>query len=155
MSEAEVLEAGRELDALVAEQVVGWQWWNFCSNYLIPPFALEDYRQGRVVHGWTEGRDPEREDDLEANRLTRMWVVPKYSTDISAAFEVVEKALPHIVLWRRSTGRHAKARTWWEVKSRPGWPHGEPEGGVLAGAPTASLVICLAALKAVGEPVRA
>ena len=75
------MEAGRALDTLVAEKVMGHPMPDF-----IPEDALELYLSGSPIHydGWTcvfrydEGDIPK-------------WVPDPYSTDISAAWQVVER----------------------------------------------------------------
>lgn len=61
------MNAGRELDALVAEKVMGWTW---DENTAWSPTGS---RNARVADG-----------DL-------WWWLPPYSTDIAAAWEVVER----------------------------------------------------------------
>ncbi len=58
------MEAGRELDALVAERVMGWQ----------------------VSYAEKRGRPP-----LQDDRWGRYGPVPHYSTEIAAAWQVVEQ----------------------------------------------------------------
>lgn len=60
------MKPGRELDALVAEKVMGW-------TGVGPDVDAE-------IYGWPSGHNKE---------LGVYWV-PHYSTDISAAYEVVE-----------------------------------------------------------------
>jgi hypothetical protein len=70
------LDAGRELDALVAERVMGWQWNDYTVNY-----GNDDYRTVRGlfdVKGSFDSHDR----------------FPEYSTDIAAAWRVVEKLKP-------------------------------------------------------------
>jgi hypothetical protein len=71
------LDAGRELDALVAERVMGWTHvgphpWG--KPHGVPP-------EGRVYN----------ERFGEASRPVGLVEVPAYSTDIAAAWQVVEK----------------------------------------------------------------
>jgi hypothetical protein len=62
------MTAGRELDALIAEKVMGWRKrGNTDYGHLIPPGEVEE---DRVV-----------------------WPYPCYSTEIEAAWELVEKML--------------------------------------------------------------
>jgi hypothetical protein len=69
MTREEVLDmpAGREMDVLIAENVMGWA-----------EIREEKYQGERVV----AGRPPSE---------TRLSFVPFYSTDIAAAWEVIEK----------------------------------------------------------------
>ena len=83
MTKEEILamEAGKELDTLVAEKIM-----NHPMPDFIPEDALDLYLSGRAIHydSWTcvclydEGDTPK-------------WVPDPYSTDISAAWQVVEK----------------------------------------------------------------
>jgi hypothetical protein len=78
MNEDEImkLEAGRELDALVAEKVMGWQWFDhtgYAIRYFRPP---NRFNYGAIAEG------------KEINYLESL---PHYSTDIAAAWEVAEK----------------------------------------------------------------
>ncbi len=83
MTKEEILamEAGKELDVLVAEKVMGHPMPDF-----IPEAALDLYLAGSPIHydSWTcvcrydEGDIPK-------------WVPDPYSTDISAAWRVVDK----------------------------------------------------------------
>ena len=112
------LEAGPELDALVAEKVMGWR--------MIRNDPLLSHT------GWIDG---------DGRKRTR-YDPPPYSTDIAAAWEVLEKF------------------PWFRIDNR-----GDYEGNQafmvelsddaknLSGkmwAPTAPLAICRAALRAVG-----
>lgn len=81
------LQAGRELDALVAEKVMGWRW----------------HRHGEVRGGWvhyasllppesTDHRVPVTSDDaLLAKHERDTGLCPHYSTSIADAWLVVEK----------------------------------------------------------------
>lgn len=107
---------GRELDALVAEKVMG-------------------YKRLEPTLDW-----PERWlcDDR------KLGGIPAYSTDIAAAWEVVEKLSakhPYITIIRVGT-----APTEWVIAEGPG--DSDPD---LARAPTVPYAICLAALKSVAS----
>lgn len=107
------LVAGRELDALVAEKVmdVGVEWWNGEPFYVVT-----------------------QDGHISAYRLAA------YSTDIAAAWEVVEKMRE-----RRADFYIRFVSTWTvEFDSVAGDYNGYTDGD------TAPLAICLAALKAVG-----
>jgi len=102
------MKPGRELDALIAERVMG----------------------GRKID------DPGKPFGLGG--------APHYSTDIAAAWEVVERLCE---LWPETTISHDKPINEWFVSS-------EPEIGpttVGASGDTAPHAIALAALKAVGN----
>lgn len=109
----------RKLDADLAEKVMGWK---RDKGFLLPP----DDHQATINH-WAAEWDEEG----------RPHWLPFYSTDISAAWEVVEK-FPAMQLFKYTTG------TWvccWGA-----------EGKLFeAEADTAPLAICLVALKAVGS----
>ncbi len=117
--------AGKEMDALVAEKVMGWPTTGMAAG--------ASYR--------------------EAN-------MPAYSTDIAAAWQVVEKL--RTIGWfielnddRPPTGKQ-RWNCWFHWPYGPvlpeEWPSGEPDAGVAGVAPEA---ICLAALAAVGAEVPA
>lgn len=69
------MPAGREMDALVAEKVMGW--------ILSPAKWLVRDRKAIAIPGNPIG--PKTWEDLDAPGL------PRYSTDIAAAWQVVEK----------------------------------------------------------------
>lgn len=103
------MKAGRELDALVAEEVMGL--------------------------------DPEWHKQVPVGRVT-----PCYSTDIAAAWEVVEKLCreeryPTVQFAVNVDGKQA----WWCSLVNP--------ADVEVHAPAAPLAVCLAALKAVGVDI--
>jgi len=75
------LEAGPELDALVAERVMGWKWTQDlarCCNFLIPPHEQAKRLPEYLV------KNPEWED-------IHSGFIPTYSTDISAAYRAMNK----------------------------------------------------------------
>ena len=120
------MPAGRELDALVAEKVMG-----FCLCPYDPKWMRADTGSGI----WIDG-DTWRCTDHGKPAFTP-W--RSYSTDIAAAWEVVEKMRedyePRIELWDEG----------WEVTILTGTDRGSASGRAL----TAPLAICRAALKAV------
>jgi len=148
---------GRELDALVAERIFGWRW----MAYPAPNNPTET---------WLTAIFPPPAPDriVVANRYDRIWRpssrdaprfvewdtcpwwedgeiqrgVPHYSTDIAAAWLVVEK----MDFDERALVRDSSAGLWyvqrWSHKGRFMW---EAEGV------TAPHAICLAALEAVKE----
>jgi hypothetical protein len=132
---AEALVAGHELDALVAERVMGWKWCDVrlrgstnTVRVLLPP------RDGY----W-------RQDGAHDERDFARAAPPFYSTEIRAAWEVVE------ALNERGFGvevfRYGKAegleREWFVSI-----------GDTEADADTAPLAICRAALKALDAASR-
>jgi len=107
-------DPGRELDALVAEKVMGW---------------IKRPKGAGTAHLWISS-------DKQAFHESEL---PAYSTDIAAAWQVVEK------LTRRDDKLFFTLETpisgsAWECWFSGEWAEGE----------TASHAICLAALKAVG-----
>jgi hypothetical protein len=138
---AETPKAGRELDALIAEQVMGWT----ITTPIDPAcdHAVGTHRNGKSAKrnfGLAPGAD--RDD-----------VIPNYSRDIASAFLVVEEMerRGHMVLLGRFTaappGATAEecALTWRATFMRGGdgdqWANSAPHA------------ICLAALAAVAAPV--
>ena len=114
------LPASRELDALVAERVMGWH-------------ALRDGHcaecEAMIKEGTLMMSDPQG----------LVGVVPDYSTSISAAWEVVEKT-------RLFDNAHLRRDLWNEIR----WQIvAEPSEEILASADTAPLAICRAVLKTV------
>jgi hypothetical protein len=113
------VKPGRELDALVAEKVMG--------------IEVDRAPWGELYVG-KEGYD----------------VVPAYSTDIAAAWEVVEKVTreteKRFTLWQAPTYYVAR------FKHYDYWHEGcDSRQALQAKADTAPHAICLAALKAVGD----
>ncbi len=98
------MKAGRELDALVAEKVMGlgvieqrYAWYGD-GYWGVDPFQHDlDWKQTNeemhpVWREFPDCKDPSRCLDCKD---TSCWsVVPHYSTNISAAWEVVEKVWP-------------------------------------------------------------
>lgn len=120
------MNAGRELDALVAEKVMGWSGidkkWDYETN--------ESFLGGKTPD-W-DGR--------------QFYEVPHYSTDIAAAWLVVEKLrTPN---WEFQLD-HTRFMIWHcriETTAGEGSASSDSSQGE-----TAPLAICLAALKAVGH----
>jgi hypothetical protein len=167
------VKPGRELDALVAEKVMGWRWFRFLNKcYLIPPRNTETgFDPASVLSHW-DGEGKQGTPDLEWTTLTSYpnFRLRHYSTDIAAAWEVVEKmradnytvevyspgALINDEHGVHSIGWGVEFSTWGKP-SRPSGRVGrtidlfneESEREVIDTAPHA---ICLAALKAVEVP---
>ncbi len=118
----DALEAGRLLDALVAEKVMGWR----------RKPGRNVWIDDNVLTGWLI--EPDDVNDAPC------WAP---STDIAAAWEVVEKVMyPHG--WYLAPVPDSEG--WWGVFTPP-----DEHREVALGA-TAPLAICRAALKAVGAP---
>lgn len=107
------MKAGRELDALIAEKVMGWE---RLEKILHPPGPYE-------MNAWGN-------------------MIPHYSTDIDAAWEVVEKM--HSMRLQTSIITTEKGVS---VTIDEFYCH-SPDETIAETAPHA---ICLAALKALGE----
>jgi len=116
------MKPGRELDALIAERVMGWK---ICRNknggYSIFVGDEDNYT------AWSSTKDIELPD-----------VFPKYSTDISAAWEVVEKIK---YKWDNNFSIHWNGEEW--VIPQPKFPD-----LAISVGDTAPHAICLAALEA-------
>jgi len=148
------LQPGRELDALIATTFFGWEWkqyqapnWTepYLLTLLVPPAAPGRIRiMNRYDRIW-------RESDASAKRFdgwdeSYWWHdgemhkgFPHYSTDIAAAWQVVE----HFERLTYTTALHSIIDGW--VCSFRGVRYADA-----AQAPTAPHAICLAALKAIG-----
>jgi len=118
------MNAGRELDALIAEKVMGWH--NNEANPSQPGmWGINDYR--------------------EDGTPVLMPDFPAYSEDIAAAWEVVEK------IKRNGFKLQFDYDTWIAYWSHEDFLCGSEEALEPFGrADTAPHAICLAALKAVG-----
>lgn len=118
------LEAGPELDKLVAERVMG----------LVPcTHWVDGFSTMSIIHGdECDGTPYLNCHDAKPGRWTK-----KYSTDIAAAWEVVEKFKPEVEICCLHNGTY---RAWLGAPLKTEW-HGF--------APIAPLAICRAALKAV------
>lgn len=115
------LEAGRELDVLIADKVMGkGEWSTIGGIYFGPP---EGKAKAHAEH------------TAEVNRI------PHYSTDIAAAWKIVEKLeRDGIMLWH--IGREDSMPNWRAEFGRNHQPAlGRAEGNTLP------LTICRAALK--------
>lgn len=123
-------QAGRDLDALVAEKVMG----------LIPiQETFESHHNGDAVTvtKWC----------LEdGNQIGEYGFCPRYSTSIEAAWEVVRKMGMVLI---ENSGEAFGQPDEWNVQFVGRDSEGEPHW-VSAGASTCELAICLAAMKAVG-----
>jgi hypothetical protein len=118
------MKAGRELDALVAEKVIG----------------LTDFY-------WLSG-------ELHHEARYKQLLVPHYSTNISDAWQVVEKLDHNVTLEKFNTFtldfNNAKQIEKYEYRATA-WCDGHR--GISYEEETAPLVICLSALKAKGVDI--
>ncbi len=136
------MEAGRELDALIAENVMGWKRpkWTVTrtlGDCMIPPAGADLAKLTGTGHR-----------DFEGDKEDIYWT-PHYSTDIAAAWGVVEKLESLGFLFSVSKGRMSFyggegvwasfGKLYDRIESTPG--------------ETPAHAICLAALKAVGDGV--
>lgn len=124
----ETMQAGRELDALIAEKVMGW-----------PPKPAHAGWQGDVVPSLADPKWVQAGPD----RGWEMVFLPNYSTDIAAAWKVVEKM--------RETPKPFFSLAWY-ISGRWGAAFlGHDDGTDAEMADTAPHAICLAALRAVAK----
>ena len=117
------MEAGRELDEIVAEKVMGWKWdrrYPTSDPQFIPPEG--DPRLAWAAE-WDERGIPE--------------YLPEYSTDLGMAWEIVDRV------------RGSFSSQQWEI-----WTHELCSNAQILRGDT-PIIICLAALKAVGVEVPA
>lgn len=119
----------RQIDIAIAEKVMGWKGIKRGEN---PGF---DYVGKKPLSDGQNSRDN--------------YLIPPYSTDIAAAWQVVEKM--RLLGWRFEifdTVRHS----WWARFGRGEFNHYENEWDEehIADENSCTLAICLAALKAVG-----
>lgn len=93
-TEIEALKPGRTMDATVAEQVMGWEWWSDGKiRWLVHPtrakakrLRLPEWNESHPqVESWKGIRRGKPSDDIAHDAWT-----PHYSTDIAAAWEVAE-----------------------------------------------------------------
>lgn len=137
------MKAGPELDALVAEKVMGWvrtqeSWYD---EEGVDATVLESPTGAMVqAHGWGKDCDYSEFGD----------VLPRFSTDIAAAFELLRR-------YRNSNYVHVEilaspSEAFWCFRVRT-----DAGGPVIATAEesTAPLAICAVILKALGVEVPA
>lgn len=90
------LEAGRELDFLIAEKVLGWRWFKIVSTaVLIPPWRLDFMRAHPVLYEEIGGSGDLKREFLDGRwfgggETTKFQDVPHYSTDWSGVGQIVE-----------------------------------------------------------------
>lgn len=119
----------REIDALVAKHVMGWPPASCHAYWHDPDASLTGEPKGRTL-SWSEPTASGQELEL-----------PHYSTDISAAWEVVEWLRARDFIFEVSFRTSSDV---WEVQI---W---EQDGDIeVTRVDTAPIAICLAALKTV------
>ena len=125
------MEPGRELDALIAEKVME------CSvSYIIHSpeprcGCRSQHHNGRVGEAY-----------IDHGQLCVLRAIPEYSTNIAAAWEVVEKMREN-----QTVGIHEYSEGWEVVLIGPGCAVADGQ------ADTAPHAICLAALQVVGHTI--
>jgi hypothetical protein len=149
------MKAGRELDALIAEKVMGWKprqskhgYWNL-DGPNGEHFTDIDRRDYTAQYDKETGQKVQ-----QAPWWEYFWdEIPFYSTNIADAWEVVEK----LGRWRgfdfmlvmpnpeQTFHLHTYEAGWYEATNDG------PERRVVSDADTAPLAICIAALKAVSQ----
>jgi hypothetical protein len=135
------MEAGRELDALIAEKVMGIDP-TADDQLLYDKRYLTKYDAKRILAGETSVGIVLSNDKSFNDVVKFLPGCPHYSTDIAAAWQVVEKMEQRLDLCWLGPGD-----VWVAVlgNGEEDYQYGD------AMAPTAPLAICRAALKAIGE----
>jgi len=162
------MEAGHELDALIAEKVMGLEVARGCRfkpnyetekalNSWVEPKQDEYFTPGKIA-GWREsysiirpGITVRRPDD---NEIAYHDACPEYSTDITAAWEVVEKMSSYdfdVSISLSSKLSSDDLERWYcdMTHGDDNAPWREDYKFIQVWAPTAPHAICLAALSAV------
>lgn len=146
------MQAGRELDALVAEKVMKWRWDNDW-DCLIPP--EQKAKPSEMWTDWQPGltedwREPVKENHVPGVRYngdSSKIILPHYSTNIAAAWEVVEKLqVTHYVNVNIHTPFFDGELHWCYFELHK---HTDTHPLWSASGNTTPLAICRAALKAV------
>lgn len=145
---ADEMEAGRELDALVAERVMG------LGKPEFRVWGIDSFRDWR-----TPVDRPEARSSIGVIAAHTAWLrVPEYSTDIRAAWKVIEHMREQ---WAATENAKAGEPDAWQFDdlSDEGWAaivvwlhHDGTVQEVVAFAPTLPLAICRAALRAIPTP---
>ena len=137
----DAMAAGPEMDALVAERVMGWRWLPYIEDIVLlwPP----DGFPGAVLPSSPI-------DDLTqlSNWHYLPWQMEEYSTDIAAAWQVWETLPPRKRLSEGEHGSGLDAGIYFEETYGGPGSRMEERIGVSAKAETPALAICRAALKA-------
>lgn len=137
-------DAGRALDALVAEKVMGFRWRRPIQPLLI---GYVHYAALLPLDAPADGRITTTPDDEALTACVRVIdAVPCYSTNISAAWLVVEKLRE--MGWANISVSNFHAPEWGCTL----WREPDSDYDEWADAPTAPLAICRAALQAVEVP---
>jgi hypothetical protein len=138
------MEAGREMDALIAENLFGWQYsekWGQLIPAGQPDEVWSEYRwseEDRTFARYPDGMLPGV--SYRGDKPT----IENYSTDMKAAWEVVE---------RMQANRNVLSLTYLvDTNQKMVWQAEFRLGSFVAWADTAPLAICRASLLAVMEP---
>lgn len=141
------MNPGRELDALVAEKVMGFQWLmtepgtvdgpsGYHIRWLSPPGT-------ESTKSWVpwDGRECKRSNSRN---------VPHYSTDIEVAMKLVDAKMPQFTCERLISGCRVRFfhQNLWPIEAQV-----YDDGHALTFDKRLAWAICLAALKAVEVPV--
>lgn len=137
------LKAGRELDALVAEKVMGWV---LVDAIIRQSMGLvlgpKEFIETKII-----ALTPPGKKEVES--------VPNYSTDIAAAWEIVLEYQNRSLRFQLVPLANEEGEPGWQVEILKFEPTNEftpwVETAGFAQANTAPLAICLAALKALGH----
>ena len=131
----------KELDALIAEKVMGMVWWNRGDGY----YALLSPDDTAVPYYWTQEKPEVVTDDILTEPL------PLYSSEIAAAWEVVERLYDEH--WIVGIGSLAENPRGWRCELCNMWPDDFERAptDIEANGDTAPLAICRAALLAAME----
>lgn len=135
-----VMEAGNELDSLIAEKVMGWQWYTWkiasCSGEIVRGLFPSDYEnpfhyeKHQTLTGETR--------KLRASGLAAH--IPDYSKNIAAAFQVVSRftdsKIPFSIKYDVNSG----------YDKQTGWSIAIDGVSVVAFCDSLPLAICRAAL---------
>lgn len=152
------MKAGRELDALVAEKVMGLPITDFTKTARQPYYSWGGKYNN--IH-YAPNNEPYVVTGVEKAGCPHVRRIDDYSTSISDAWQVVEKLVKegdeHPVNLHKGLPAFGDHATPFEVYKNyagyPGWTCYFHDYEVCVHADTAPLAICLAALKAVGVEV--
>lgn len=138
------MQAGRELDALIAEKVMGWQA-QHRSDMCDGSKFIRCSACGALGRGNCYG-DGQGQMQIRCGEVVTCCdeaALPNYSTDIATAWCIIEKLTTDNPYWCIDVRQSLKPRGWW-------CNIGVPDSWIKQWAETAPLAICLAALKAMG-----
>lgn len=157
------MKPGPELDALIAEKVMGWMWCRINTEAYPASFVVQEPYRGRrflvarehVTDDSTSGYA--RATGAEPVVPTEAHVVPHYSTDIKEAWRVVRRIADSGTNTKRDFVLHFHPAN--EVDEEEGWQAefvescNDAMGSGCAEGDTAPHAICLAALRAMNVEV--